>query len=261
MEHESNIIGLFGALKFELVKIALINSILNGCIVFLILYLFLSFTPLGFMIPLYIALAYALVSFYLTASQARINRFEDQNPAMREILRTAEDNKNEDNIMVKGLFAEVMRKAKSVSSYTVINPKRMVSKVISIQLLVFVLIFMHSMSISMLQIGDYIGALSPAEFVSDSFFGDDISPSDDIIYGDARPLPIGDQEIQIEVNPSGVGVDISKIDESPLRENDFRREVEGDEGFAVADASYDDGITKKEQAIVKEYFTRINERD
>ena len=104
--------ALFNEVKIEMLKVALINSFLDSIMIFFICYFVVSFFNIKFLysllIPGIITFIFFVISFLLKIKKLRLKNMEDANPQVKEMLRTAHDNMNEDNIMTQttdGLIA------------------------------------------------------------------------------------------------------------------------------------------------------------
>ena len=79
-------------------------------------------------------------------------------------------------------------------------------------------------------------------------------PEADDIYGDKSIAELGNEQLQLELNPVKSDADISKTQEPEHRK--FRSTIPT-EIAASTDASYEESIPKGYQKIVKSYFREI----
>lgn len=114
--------------KFEMFKIVFLSAFLDSSIFFLITYLLLSVFSIGMIFPLIASATYLGIRTYLDLKKVSLETVEKNNPEIREMLRTANDNQNADSFMAHALFNEVIKKMKKISSGTFISLKQITKK-------------------------------------------------------------------------------------------------------------------------------------
>lgn len=67
----------------------------------------------------------------------RLEIYEEKNPQLQEVLRTARDNIDQQNVVSQALFDEVVDRARSVSSESIIPSKRIIQKILAVGFLSF----------------------------------------------------------------------------------------------------------------------------
>ena len=139
---------LLRRLKIEFVKINLLQSCLDAIIVFLLGNLALYTLDLEVTGPysnLNILIG-ATSLFFLTDLIYRVRKYnvelyEEKNPELNEILRTARDNIDRKNIASQALFDELVETAREVTSESIIPSQEIIKKVLVIGVLCFLTIF------------------------------------------------------------------------------------------------------------------------
>ena len=93
--------GLFDEVKMEMLKIALIYAFLDSVMLFFIIYFGISFFNIKFiytlLIPGIVTIIFFVIKFIAKVNKMRLKDMEDANPQLKEMLRTAHDNQNEQN--------------------------------------------------------------------------------------------------------------------------------------------------------------------
>lgn len=133
---------LFKQLKREYLKIKILQGFLDGIIFFQLTYLIVKLAgiELPTSYPAYVILAvlssfiFAIDSFYRSRGYS-IEIYEEENPELAEILRTAHDNLDEKSVPVESLFDEVKDTARKISSESIIPNRAILAKVVAISFL------------------------------------------------------------------------------------------------------------------------------
>ncbi len=133
---------LFKQLKREYLKVKILQGFLDGIIFFQLTYLIIKLAgiELPTSYPGYAVLAvisfiiFAFDSFYRSRGYS-IEIYEEENPELAEILRTAHDNLGENSVPVERLFDEVKDTARKISSESIIPNQAILAKVVAISFL------------------------------------------------------------------------------------------------------------------------------
>lgn len=135
---------LLKQLKREFIKVNVIQACLDTILFFLIanLSLFLvSIAVFRSISNMYIlggvSIVFLIVDLYWRTQNYRLEIYEEKNPELREVLRTARDNLNQRNVVSQALFDEVMDRARSVTSESIIPSKTIIQKILGVGLLCF----------------------------------------------------------------------------------------------------------------------------
>jgi len=249
----SPIRGMFNEVQYELVKIILLNVFLSTVILFLIA----DLVALMFGMPIfYVIIAAVLYFFIMLVIEVRrisIRRVEERNPELREILRTAKDNQNEDTLMAHALFYEVLEKMRRISSGTFLDFKKLMLKLSSIFVLAVVLVSLAFFNIN-IQRFDNPFEKPFAKVVG--FFGgttgevpdaSGVQDANDDIFGDPSMAKLGDQQLTATVNPSINNPDFNKVDPANPS-SDPLADLGGDQaGFNAQSTGVENGLSQRDQ--------------
>ena len=228
---------LFNEVKLELLKVVLINTFLDAIMVFFLAYFITSFFNIKFLyiilIPALITMLFFFISTSVRIKKLRLKAMEDANPQVKEMLRTAHDNMDEENIMTAALFAELKKKMRSVSTGNLLESKKIITRIISAVVIVFLIIFVSSLNINLNKIDlpfEKLSFMIPSdkeEYVKGNIT-DLVFNETEVIYGEASIAKLGSEEIDLNMNPSMSEIDFNKIseaEEEDLREGSLPQEI------------------------------------
>ena len=228
---------LFDEVKFEMLKVVLINIFLDSVMVFFIAYFITSFFNIRFLyillIPAIITLIFFFTVFMIRIKKLRLKAMEDANPQVKEMLRTAHDNMGEENLMTAALFSELKKKMRTVSTGNLLESKKIITKIISAVLIVFLIIFVSSLNINLKKIDipfEKLRFMIPGgkEEYSEASITDLVFNETEVVYGEASIAKLGNEEIDLNMNPSMSEIDFNKIGEAEreaLREGSLPQEI------------------------------------
>lgn len=138
---------LLKRLKIEFVKVNLIQASLDAIIFFLAtnLALFLIDQQILSSVENYTVITPITVLFFFGDLLYRIRNYhlevyEEENPELKEVLRTARDNLDKSSIASQALFDDVIDRARSVTSESIIPSKEIIQKIIAIGVLSFLVV-------------------------------------------------------------------------------------------------------------------------
>ncbi len=242
---------LFKELGGEVYKLIILESLLNTGIFFFVLLLLFNFLQWGVIFPFVFSVGFLFWNISHKAKTFQLKAVEEQNPHVKEILRTARDNMNTENMLTLALFNELIEKMKTVSVGYLIDEKKVVTKLFAVGILAFFSIYI--MTAGLWNIG----------FDVDNFLRKPTKPIPPIqlnesndIYGEIRIAKLGNDVLTIQINPTLSEIDFGKVSDAEKRDldlNAFPVEVEA----ASDKASSED--KPKEFKLAKEYNLRIHE--
>ncbi len=135
---------LFERLRTEFLKVNLIQAIIDSLIVFL------TFNLLTFVfkitlieqiqnwVPLTVlSVVFFGLDWYWRSRNYSLEIYEEKNPEMKEILRTARDRSEDSNIVAQALFDEVVDRSRKMTSETIIPTERILQKITVVGILSF----------------------------------------------------------------------------------------------------------------------------
>jgi hypothetical protein len=206
---------LFFEIKAEILKIAIFKAILNTAVVFLALATAFSLLNVAILYAFILSAIFLIINTYLYYASVSLKSIEDANPEVREMLRTAKDNMKSDNVMIRALHQELLQKARHISSGNMVSTQHLMVKLAVIAVLAFGMIFTATLN---LKISDFSGALQGMQFkrtgISDNApvnLEDTTLEDDESIYGKESIAALGNDIIQLNINPSLSELDLNKM--------------------------------------------------
>jgi hypothetical protein len=187
---------------------------------------------------------------------------ESKYEPLKEKLRTAADNINEENPVVNELEEEVVYDLKHVGLSSFIQTKHISYKIFTTVFLSFAIVLATTLNLYIVDLNIFLGNIPD---VIDNFRigkrGDntllgEINESEDI-YGDSKLAVLGNEEIDIKIKPVNYEVNVREEGDLEQKQFDeiFPREV------AVEQASaFEERIPEEEQELVKNYFNKLANR-
>lgn len=234
-------------LKSEIKKIIFLDSFLNSAIIFLIFYAILELINVsGFfaVIPFVMGFIYFYQNRLKKTSLAEV---EKRNPNVREMLRTAADNINQEGVVIRELNKDVLKEMKKVATSTFFTQKILFAKIISISALSLITLFILSSNLHLVDANNLIKGLG---YVPEKVFG-----SDENLYGDESVAELGKEKVTFELNPLSYELNLDNI--RPPEKKEFESQYP-EEITATAERSFEENIPREQQELVKRYFERIN---
>lgn len=238
--------SMFDEVQYELLKVLLLNVFLESAILFLVTHLILSIFSMPLIFSGIIAALYFGVRFYLQSRTFDLKKIEEKNPEIREMLRTANDNKENNSLMAQALFTEVLAKMRKVSSGTFINVEMILKRIGAIFILSIVLVglaffnidiakFDNPLAGPMSAAGDFISGLTGEEPSQEG-----VELAEDDLYGDARMAQLGNEDLNIEIKQGLNQVDFSNLEDPDTSESNIENFPGQSE--AVSDSSFEGGL-------------------
>ena len=221
-----------------LTEAALLNTILNTIIVFLVSYILLSLINLiPLSLSIIISMVYLLFIWIKKSSFYNIKYVEEKYPFLKERLSTAKETLNKQNFVINALRIDVSRRINHIDASSFFRTGRTILKIITIIFLLFSLMFLTVQDIKITNLNEKISNLNLGRLFS--FFSKQ-------------------EETEKEYNFSD-NFDPTRIDE--IHEK-FRREefISLDELEAIGSEQFRESITDEEKEIVKRYFETIQTR-
>ncbi len=245
---------LFKEVGAEVYKVIILESLLDAGISFFMLQLFFAFFTMSMLIPLVISLAFFGWLISHRAKTFQLKTVEDRNPEVKEILRTARDNIGNENMLTLALFNELIEKMKTVSVGSLINQRKVITKLFTVGVLAFLSIYFTTAGLWDLKLdafGDFTFFRNrpPQQIPSIQ-----LNETNDI-YGDIRVAKLGNDVLDIQIQPTLSDIDLSKVSEAEKRDlnlNNFPVEI----GAQSDKVSSED--KPKEFKLAKEYNLKLH---
>jgi uncharacterized membrane protein (DUF106 family) len=257
--------ALFNEVKLEMLKVAFIYSFLDSIMVFFVAYFIVSFFNIKFLyallIPAIITAIFFAINLVTRINKLRLKTMEDANPQVREMLRTAHDNMGEENLMMVALFEELKGKMKTVSSGNLLESKRIFVRIISAVVLVFLIIFVSALNVNLKKIDIPFEKLRFMSGNNGVVYGegqitDLVFNETDVVYGDASIAKLGNEKLDLNMNPTMSEIDFNDISEA---ENDDLREGGMPSEVAISPDAFNNQEVLDEAEQAANYSQRIKD--
>lgn len=252
---------LFRELYFEVFKISFLNASADSIIFFLIALNLTNLLTLPYYVALTLSILFLIGDVIYRMRITTLRKIEEKNPNVQDILRTAKDHYNSDNFMVKAMFEDLIARMKSVSAGSILNMRNTVVKVLIMCALSFSVIVLSAYNIhvpeSVFDPSSYKEWFARPSAEQREFYGIEFNESDEDIYGNASLAILGNEEIELAVNP-----DINKIDFDNVKDPEekvFERGTFPDEVAAVSDSASEEKLPK-ESKIAIAYNLKLKEK-
>ena len=201
---------LFKRLKREFIKVNFLQACLDTLMFFLTgnLVIFLFSLNITSYLPNTQALLGLSGLFFIAdlvyrARNYQLELYEQKNPELHEILRTARDNLDKNTIASQAMFDELMNRSRSVTSESIIPSKRIIQKVVIVGLLSFLTVVSGLADFQIIrnsggEIIPDIGSLGDQED-EDEF---ELRNASDI-YGEPEDIEVSDQLVNFTIEGEG----------------------------------------------------------
>jgi len=238
--------SMFDEVQYELPNMLLLNVFLESAVLFLLTHLILSVFSMPLIFSGIVAAVFFAVRFYLQSRSFDLKKIEKKNPEIREMLRTANDNKENNSLMAQALFTEVLEKMRKVSSGTFINIEMILKRIGAIFVLSVVLVGLAFFNIDIAKFDNPLaGPMATAGGFIDGLTGEEPSQegvdlADDDLYGDSRMAELGNEDLNIEIKQGLNQVDFSNLEDPDTSEGNIK-DFPG-QSEAVSDSSFEGGL-------------------
>lgn len=255
--------GALRDLRRALVFTRFFHSFMNTLLIFLVSTSVLLLLGISWFFALIPSLAYLLFATFKNVTHTRYKDIEERVPELRWQLRTVSDNMNSDNEVVRSLKQNVLAKAKEIRTSAFVDNKVTVYKLFGIFGLAFLIVVGSAFSVSFPDFKGIIPTGAVAKLgdrggIGDvAFEGDYAQESNRDIYGKDGVVALGEEELQLEIDPEQNKADLTNPQDTEDLAFDQRSTIT-DIG-AAPDKSYDDKFKKKESELIKEYLKKLTE--
>lgn len=249
-----------GELKRALIEIHALTWILDALVVFLVFELIFFLTT----IPWYYSFAptglYAIFHVYRGRKNLTYHHVEEKVPELKEQLITAADNLDKEYEIVESLNKDVLKHMKKTMTSYFFSFGKLTRELFLLFVVAFLIIGASAYNVRFLDTYEAVNELKNYKAFKDYDVNEVLleyeegDPEADDIYGDKSIAELGNEQLQLELNPVKSDADISKTQEPEHRK--FRSTIPT-EIAASTDASYEESIPKGYQKIVKSYFREI----
>ena len=234
------------------------ETILNTVIFFLIFYFLLSLVNLFPILALIPAAVYFAIILRVNSKGDKRKIVESKYEPLKEKLRTAADNINEENPVVNELEEEVVDDLKHVGLSSFVQTKEISYKIFATILLSFAIVLATTMNLYIVDLSEFLGGVPAmldniiSKRASNSPLGD-INESEDI-YGDSKLAVLGNEEIDIRIKP--VNYEVNVRAEGDVEQKQFD-EIFPNEVAIEQSSAFEENIATDQQELVKSYFNKL----
>ncbi|MBW3004626.1 hypothetical protein KY310_02245 [Candidatus Woesearchaeota archaeon] len=248
-------------LKLTLLQINILTWFLDTLVVFLVSNLAFFLLTLPWVYSFIPAGIYAIVHGYHGRKNVTYRYVEEKVPELKEQLITAADNTDKEYEIVECLNKDVLQGMKHTMTSYFFSFGKLSRELFLLFVVAFLIIGASAYNVRFLDTHKAIQEVKEFSRNSKDYEIDESllafeegNPDEDEIYGEKSIAELGNEQLQLELNPVKSDADISKVKEPEHRK--FRSTVPA-EIAASTDASYEESIPKGYQKIVKSYFREI----
>lgn len=232
----AEVLEILSEVRSEKLKLALLNSTINAVLFFLIAQYALGFIGIRYYVTLGLSVPVFLYFLHYYLKKYSFQFIEEKNPAITELLRTARDTWNIDNLMTKRLFQDLAKKIQNVSFSKLVDVKQLGTRVAAIVIMSFILALFPPVNIAPNL--SFSGIVQDIFFdTSGGLFGKVELKKDSDIYGESSLAKLGDKELNLNIQQSGNVIDLNSptdIEKKQFSVNAFPTDAEatGQEAFS-----------------------------
>lgn len=209
---------LLKRLRREFIKVNLIQAALDSIIVFLSLNLvlfLLNVTLINEALHLRVLAGFTFLfllgDWVHRSRKYKLEIYEEENPQLQEILRTARDNLDNQNIVSQAMFDDLMDRARSVTSESIIPSTEIIKKILVVGLLSFLTALSGIVDFQPVQESREVFAqFEPREVLSPGG-EDEVLKNASEIYGEQRSVDAISTELQINVTGEASGGEAGQL--------------------------------------------------
>lgn len=256
------IASALGELKRAMVEISFLTWFLDTLVIFTVsnlIFLLItvhwtySFIPTGI---------YSLFHGFGIFRKVKYKHAEEKVPELNEQLITVADHVHKDNELLASLNKEVLEKMKQIRTSYFFSFGKLTRELFMLFVCSFLIIGASAYGVHFVNINEVVKEVK--EFrqgmynVDESLLFFEEGNETDDIYGDKSVAELGNEELELQLNPVMSDADISQIKDPEHRKfnSNVPREI-----AASTDASFEESIPKGYQKIVKSYFHQISKGD
>lgn len=251
--------SLFKELYREVFKISFLHAFTDAIICFFLALNVTTLLAVHFIYAFFFAVLFLVADMAYRMKRSTLKSIEDQNPDVRDILRTARDNANESSFMVLAMFEDLIRRMKTVSSESFLDKKDLFLKVGIMCMLSFSVVVISANDIhvpkSVFDADTYYHMFAKQGKDQLKFYTIEFNESEDI-YGNPELAGLGNKELQIQIDPSVNEMSFETVQDP--EEKEFERGNFPDEVYAQSEAASEEKLPK-ESKIAIAYNLKIKE--
>lgn len=245
--------------RSSILTIALFHSALDTIVAFSLLALACLILGISYWWAFGISFIYAIIHTYGQIRTVTYKVIESKVPDLQEKLRTAADYTEEDNEILRDLNQEVLQQMRNVRTGDFINFAKVTRELLVVTVVSFLIIGASAFNVQFLDVKGIIKEVQDFKPFQEYEINEDLLAYEESqnlseILGDESLEALGQQQLDLQLNPLKTDVDIGTV--NPPESRSFR-EVPPPQIRATSDQSYEENIPKQYQRIVKTYFKEI----
>lgn len=262
---QKNIIIAINEVKNNLAIMNYTQSFFDGLLWFCIIFFSLN---LLFKLAFTYNIALSIIAFFLgffiqvikNNKKMQLAFAESKAQSLEWKLRTAYDNLEEKNDIIKLLHEQVLKELNQFKTSSLFELNKVSARIVLIFIISFLGVFLtilNPWSYKPFDTGGVVGvfdnfleSIKEKVNIKGKGFGND---SD--IYADPALAQLGDDQLQLLVNPLQNEINLDEIKQA--QENEFGNSDFPDEISAANEASFEDEIPSEHKEVVKKYFKEI----
>lgn len=245
--------------KAALHQLTLFNSIMDSLCVFLISVLIFTLLSINWYYAFIPFILYGTIHTYRALKGITYKFVEEKVPTLKEQLRTAADHVNTENEVVDLLHQDVLKLMRDVKTSYFLNFGRLTRELIVLAVISFLIIATSAYQVKFISADDLLAKLKTAykpfqtyELGAEELLYEENETEE--IYGNKSIAELGNEELNLQINPSLSDINIGKVKDPEKKEF---QEVPPREIQATTDTTFGENIPKGYQKIVKNYFREI----
>lgn len=248
-------------LRMTLIEINVLTWFLDTLVVFLVSNLAFYLLTLPWVYAFIPTGIYAVIHAWHQRKNTTYQYVEEKVPELKEQLITAADNTDKEYEIVESLNKDVLKSMKHTMTSYFFSFGKLSRELFLLFVISFLIIGASAYNVRFLdtykaieEVKEFSSRTGDYEVDETLLAYEEGNPEEDDIYGEKSIAELGNEQLNLELNPVKSDADISKTQEPEYRK--FRSTVPT-EIKASTDASFEESIPKGYQKIVKSYFREI----
>ncbi len=252
-----NVLKALKELKMQVTTIVVIDSFIDFLLAFLIIYFAFMFVPVNNLFSLIPASVFFIYRLFINIRKVNYADVESKVPILKEELRTAADNLNKDNEIIRMLCEDVITKMKAIKNSYFINFRKIQKNFLVITILCFAIVGITSLNLQA-EVVEKAANLAKKANYGDIKAGLTEREGEGGIFGEKSLAELGKNNLDIKINPVESDIDINNVED--IKDRSFNKQYAA-EIEASTDKSYDGNIPKEHQEIVMRYFKEVVDKE
>jgi len=214
-----------------------------------------------------LSLILTAVRYYRAEKKDAITLIEEKYPVLRERMRTAYDNRDMDNIIVRDLIGSVVIDSKPVQSSAFLNRKKLAKDVLLTVFAVAVLAYVahtgYQTTVSPTDLDEVIdnipfpGGSDLVSLEEDGGTSGEQQSNEDL-FGEPAVIIVEGTEVDLEI-PPGAGEGFMNQEEGEERDNTSFIQSDIYNPEAIASKSYYENLPEGYRSVIQTYFEQLAE--